>query len=68
YLLPLYFGILLAALLSDVMLTHLVHRRRIYGWVIFLVLIAFVFFSPLSYGIPLSQSSYQMRQWLPSWN
>jgi len=27
----------------------------------------FVFFSPLSYGLPLSEQAYQWRVWLPTW-
>jgi len=35
--------------------------------VIFLILIAFVFWMPLYLGLPLSPASYRWRMWLPSW-
>jgi dolichyl-phosphate-mannose--protein O-mannosyl transferase len=29
--------------------------------------LSFIFFAPLSFGIPLSFSQFKMRIWLPSW-
>ncbi|MGL5924821.1 MAG: dolichyl-phosphate-mannose--protein O-mannosyl transferase, partial [Chroococcidiopsis sp.] len=45
------------------------HRNlRLLGvTVIFLILIAFVFWMPLYLGLPLSPESYRWRMWLPSW-
>ena len=33
-----------------------------------LVVAGFLFFSPLTYGIPLSEKAFQLRMWLPSWS
>ncbi len=35
--------------------------------VIFLILLAFVFWMPLYLGLPLSPQSYKLRMWFPSW-
>jgi dolichyl-phosphate-mannose-protein mannosyltransferase len=41
--------------------------RRAYAVVLALVLISFVFFLPISYGIPLTEAGLHARMWLPSW-
>lgn len=35
--------------------------------VVVIAALAFVFFAPLSYGFPLTETEYQARLWLPSW-
>lgn len=35
---------------------------------LFLVFITFAFFSPLTYGFPLTEKAFQLRMWLPTWN
>jgi len=32
-----------------------------------LVFASFIFFAPLSYGLPLSEAAYRLRLWLPRW-
>ncbi len=41
--------------------------RRIYGAVLMAILLGFVYFAPLSYGIPMNPHQLQMHMWLPSW-
>lgn len=41
--------------------------RRLIGAIAALAFIAFIFFAPLSYGLPLSEVQYKMRVWLPTW-
>jgi dolichyl-phosphate-mannose-protein mannosyltransferase len=41
--------------------------RRTFGLVIGLVVVGFLFFAPLTYGIPLTPGSLQTHMWLPSW-
>ncbi len=42
-------------------------HRHLYGAVLVLLLLGFLFFAPLSYGIPLTPDSLQHHIWLPSW-
>lgn len=57
-------------------LVYLIERKNDSTWFtskkIFIVLIissaiAFVYFAPLSYGLPLSPEAHNARAWLPSW-
>lgn len=63
YMAALIFAILLLAYLID----QAKNPRR--AWIAFLALAAllFVYFAPLSYGLPLEAQSFQNRMWLPSW-
>ncbi|MBI2816356.1 MAG: phospholipid carrier-dependent glycosyltransferase [Acidobacteria bacterium] len=42
-------------------------RNLVYAMLLIGSIAAFLFFSPLTYGLPLSESSYDLRVWLPSW-
>jgi dolichyl-phosphate-mannose-protein mannosyltransferase len=42
-------------------------HRRVFGAVLVAVALGFIFFAPLSYGLPLSPEGLQARMWLPSW-
>lgn len=42
-------------------------RQAIGITIIFIVLLAFIFWMPLYLGLPLSPSELQLRRWLPSW-
>ena len=63
-----YFTALIWAIL---MLASLVDRmknpRRTAIVLGVLALMLFVYFAPLSYGLPLSDESYNARVWLPGW-
>jgi dolichyl-phosphate-mannose-protein mannosyltransferase len=63
-----YFTALIWAVL---LLAYLADRQRWSNksilWIILLAAAAFLFFAPLTYGLPLSEGSYNARAWLPSW-
>jgi dolichyl-phosphate-mannose-protein mannosyltransferase len=44
-------------------------KNKIYfaALALFLIFIGFVFFAPLSYGLPLSDKEYKIRVWIQSW-
>lgn len=63
YLPALIFAILALVCLID----ELPNRNKIFAGLIIASGIVFVFFSPLTYGLPLSSSAYNLRVWLPSW-
>lgn len=42
-------------------------KGMIAGAIVLLALLGFLFFLPLSYGLPLSSKAYELRVWLPSW-
>ncbi|MBI2633748.1 MAG: hypothetical protein HYW80_00365, partial [Parcubacteria group bacterium] len=42
-------------------------RQLAIGAILILVVLGFLFFAPLSYGLPLSEEAYKLRVWLPSW-
>jgi len=52
-------------------LIHLVDqepkRLRYFIPLMTLVVITFIFFAPLSYGLPLSENDYSLRIWMQSW-
>jgi len=62
----------LAALVFAILiLVYLIERQR-HAKKIFIGLavasaVAFVYFTPLTYGLPLSPKTYESRVWLPSW-
>lgn len=43
------------------------NHRRLYGAVLIVIALGFIFFAPLTYGTPLTPSELQARMWLPSW-
>jgi dolichyl-phosphate-mannose-protein mannosyltransferase len=42
-------------------------RNKIFAVLILASIAAFVFFSPLSYGLPLTDKAYNLRNWLKTW-
>ena len=68
YMESLIFAVLAIALLVDHWLQSSQSWRNITGiTIIFLILLAFIFWMPLYLGLPLSPIEIQMRRWLPSW-
>jgi dolichyl-phosphate-mannose--protein O-mannosyl transferase len=43
------------------------NRRNIIIGALIIAGLAFLYFAPLSYGLPLSPSAFQNRIWLPTW-
>ena len=59
-----------ALVFSILILAWLFNQQKNLKWVYaftVLVIISFVYFSPLSYGLSLSNSSYEQHNWLESW-
>ena len=68
YMESLIFAVLAIALLVEHWLQSSHSWRNITGLtIIFLILIAFIFWLPLYLGLPLSSIEIQMRRWLTSW-
>ena len=63
YFTSLIFAILILAYLID----HMKRPKK--TWLIILAIsaVVFIYFAPLSYGLPLEAGSYEQRVWLPSW-
>lgn len=43
------------------------HRNKIFGVLIALSAAAFIFFAPLTYGLPMTDLAYNLRIWHPAW-
>lgn len=74
YFFSLIFSIILAVLLWDFMSSKLSQddsKKKLlsglYIGIIVVICLAFIYFAPLSYGIPLSPTELQDRIWLQSW-
>lgn len=63
YMTALVFAILILTFLID----QQPRRKIIFGTLISSGLIAFLFFSPLIYGLPLADQAYNLRAWFASW-
>ncbi len=42
-------------------------KNKIFAALLVVSFFAFLFFSPLTYGLPLTNSAYHLRVWFPSW-
>lgn len=68
YMESLVFSLLALALILDRWLHSYHPSRRAMGiTVLFLTLIAFIFWMPLYLGLPLTPEALQLRRWFPSW-
>jgi dolichyl-phosphate-mannose-protein mannosyltransferase len=52
--------------LSHVFLSNIKNKYFAFG-ICIIGFLMFLFFAPLSYGLPLSNEGYQLRLWFPSW-
>ncbi|KAI8372721.1 Dolichyl-phosphate-mannose-protein mannosyltransferase-domain-containing protein [Radiomyces spectabilis] len=66
----LYFSILMVPFLLDHVTSTLSKRKRwiIFGVMYVAVIVVFIYFSPVAYGMPGPVSQYAGRRWLKSWN
>ncbi|MBI4160349.1 MAG: phospholipid carrier-dependent glycosyltransferase [Candidatus Yanofskybacteria bacterium] len=63
-----YFPTLIFSIIALVyLIDKLPKRKTAFAVLLALSVIAFVFFAPLTYGLPLSESGYNWRVWLGSW-
>jgi dolichyl-phosphate-mannose--protein O-mannosyl transferase len=67
YFLALLFSIIIFSISFDFLLRNLKIGSFLFFIFLTLVFLSFIFFAPLSFGIPLSFSQFKMRIWLPSW-
>ena len=63
YLAALIFAILILAYIIE----KEKNSKKIFGALLVGGIIAFIYFAPLSYGLPLSKKAYESHVWLPSW-
>ena len=64
-----YFAALIVAIVALVFLVHsLQHAKKIYIAIIALATVGFLWFAPLTYGLPMSDRQYKLRAWFPSWD
>ncbi|MDO8265098.1 MAG: phospholipid carrier-dependent glycosyltransferase [Candidatus Parcubacteria bacterium] len=69
YLTALVFSIMIFSVFINGMLSKISSKNAkiIYIFILILIFGSFLFFSPLTYGLPLTEGEYQMRMWLPIW-
>jgi dolichyl-phosphate-mannose--protein O-mannosyl transferase len=60
-------GLALAWLVDSWLFSKLPQHKSAGATVIFVVLLAFVFWLPIYLGLPLSPEAYQLRMWFRSW-
>ena len=62
---------LTAMIISVIALAYIIdqhpNKQKIAIGLASVAFIFFIFFAPLSYGLPLSDNAYHLRTWLPSW-
>lgn len=68
YFFTLIVGLLLLGLVTAYYrIDHMKHFQTILGCVLSAVILAFLFFAPFAYGIPMSYDSFDWRNWLVPW-
>ena len=65
----LYFSILMVPFLLDHFTTHSTAKRRqiVFTIAFTLIILTFIYFSPIAFGMRGPADSYSGRQWLKSW-
>lgn len=63
YMIGLVFTIIALVYLID----RVKRKKIVFSVLLILSLAAFIFFAPLSYGLPLTDAAYNLRVWLPTW-
>ncbi len=62
---------MIGLIFAIVALTYLIDREQSKNKIFVVLLVAsflaFLFFSPLTYGLPMTNSAYHLRTWFPSW-
>lgn len=69
YFVSFIFSVIIFGLVFDAAIENYSFKARllIISCLLLAVVFGFVFFAPLSYGLPLKDQAFQMRLWLPSW-
>ena len=60
-------GLIFAILILIYLIEKQKHARKIFIGLAIASVAAFIYFAPLTYGLPLSPKAYETRVWLPSW-
>ncbi|KPJ73644.1 hypothetical protein AMJ48_00235 [Parcubacteria bacterium DG_74_1] len=71
YLPALIFSIIIFSFFFNSVLENFLSKGKanfIFFMLLLIIFISFLFFSPLTYGFPISEESFQLRMWLPSWS
>ena len=70
YLPALLFSIVIFSVSADGILSSFTAKKAniILAGILFLALMGFLYFAPLTYGIPLANGKFLSRLWLPTWN
>ncbi len=70
YLTALIFAVIIFSVFVDAFLLKLPTEKAniVYGAISLLVFLSFLYFAPLTYGIPLTDAQFHARMWLPTWN
>jgi len=63
YMVSLVFAIIALVYLID----KTQNKQRIFSILLVISILSFIFFSPLTYGLSLSEKAYHARLWLASW-
>lgn len=70
YFIPLIFSFILAYLLFNYLTLDIKNRIKrdiVLGIAVFLIISTFIFYSPLTYYMPISEKDFMYRQWLKFW-
>lgn len=63
-----YFPALIFSIIALVyLIDKLKNKKRVFTILLAVSVVSFAFFAPLTYGLPLSESAYNLRVWLNSW-
>lgn len=69
YMYALLFLTMISSVYIDTVLVFFKKRARIiYALILLSALFVFLYFSPLTYGIPLTEDQFHTRMWLPTWD
>jgi len=60
-------GLIFAILALVCLLDKIKYNRRIFIALILISAVSFIYFAPLSYGLPLTEKQYNQRAWFSSW-
>ena len=60
-------GLIIAIIALMYFIDSLKNHKRIFAGLLIASFAAFLFFAPLSYGLPLSDKAYNARVWINSW-
>ncbi len=60
-------GLVFAILILVYLIEKQKHTKKIFIGLTIASAVAFIYFAPLTYGLPLSQKAYDTHVWLPSW-